>query len=94
MRPILHAKFGDPLGKHSCASDEVPRASPSPQMRNNSVEEFEAALTKARAAWRAGRGPTRTAAGKRPYRAASIEHVAEAGRLGRSINDATLTGDD
>jgi hypothetical protein len=63
MRTILHAKFGDQLAKHSCASDKVPRASLSPQMRNNSVEEFEAALTKARATWRASRGPTRTATG-------------------------------
>ena len=63
MRAILHAKFGDQFGKHSCASDGVPSASPSPQLRNNSVEEFEAALTKARAAWRASRGPTRTATG-------------------------------
>jgi len=63
MRAILHAKFGDQLAKHSCASDGVPSASPSPQLRNNSVEEFEAALTKARAAWRASRGPTPTATG-------------------------------
>jgi hypothetical protein len=81
MRAILHAKFGDQLAKHSCASDGVPSASPSPQLRNNSVEEFEAALTKARAAWRASRGPTRTATGN--CRAASIEHVADARRLGR-----------
>lgn len=66
MRAILHAKFGDQLAKHSSAEhssacDKVPRASPGPQLRNSSVEEFEAALTKARAAWRASRGPTRTA---------------------------------
>lgn len=60
MRAILHAKFGDQRAKHPSASDEVARASPSPQVRNNSVEEFEVALTKARAAWRASRGPTRT----------------------------------
>ena len=59
MRTILHAKFGDQLAKHSCASDKVPRASLSPQMCNNSVEEFEAALTKARATWRGSRGQPR-----------------------------------
>ena len=57
MRTILHAKFGDELAK----PDKVPRTSPSPQLRNASVEEFEVALAKARAAWRASRGPTRTA---------------------------------
>ena len=61
MRTILHAKFGDELAKSSSASDEVPRTSPSPQLRNSSVEEFEVALAKARAALRASRGPTRTA---------------------------------
>lgn len=63
MRAILHTKFGDQLAKPSRAADEAHHASPSPQLRNNSVEEFEAALTKARAAWRASRGPTRTATG-------------------------------
>ena len=61
MRTILHAKFGDELAKLSPASDKVPRTRPSPQLRNASVEEFEVALTKARTAWRASRGPTRTA---------------------------------
>lgn len=56
MRTILHAKFGDELAK----PDKVLRTSPSPQLRNSSVEDFEVALTKARAAWRASRGPTRT----------------------------------
>jgi hypothetical protein len=60
MRTILHAKFGDELPKRSAASDEIPRTRPTQQLRN-SVEEFEVALTKARAAWRASRGPTRTA---------------------------------
>jgi hypothetical protein len=63
MRAILHAKFGDRLAKHSSAADEVPRAASSSHPRDNSVGEFEAALTKARAAWRASRGPTRTATG-------------------------------
>jgi hypothetical protein len=36
------------LAKLSCASDRVPRTSPSPQLHDSSVEEFEAALTKAR----------------------------------------------
>jgi hypothetical protein len=61
MRAILHAKFGDELAKPLSASDEVPRTSLSPQLRNSSVEEFEVALTKARADWRASRGPTRIA---------------------------------
>lgn len=60
MRAFLHAKFGDQLTRGSCASDKLPRTSPSPQPDNSSVEGFEAALTKARAAWRASRGPTRT----------------------------------
>ncbi len=60
MRTILHGKFGEDLAKLSSASDNVPRTSPNPQLRNDSVEEFEVALTKARAAWRASRGPTRT----------------------------------
>jgi hypothetical protein len=61
MRAVLHAKFGDHLAKLPCASDRVPRTSPSPQLHDSSIEEFQAALTKARAAWRASRGPTRTA---------------------------------
>ena len=61
MRTILHAKFGDDLAGPASASDKVPRTSPSPQLHNSSAEEFEAALTKARAAWRSSRGPTRTA---------------------------------
>ena len=60
MRAILHAKFGDHLLKPSRASEELPCTS-SPQLRDSSVEEFEAALTKAQAAWRASRGRTRTA---------------------------------
>ena len=61
MRTIIHAKFGNELAKPSSASDKVPRTSPSPQLRNSSVEEFEVALTKARAAWHASKGPTQTA---------------------------------
>jgi hypothetical protein len=61
MRNILHAKFGEQLAKRSHTSDKVPRISPSPQPPSNSVEELEAALTKARDAWRASRGRTRTA---------------------------------
>jgi len=61
MRAILHANFGDQLAKHSAASDKVPHTNPSPRLLNSSVEEFETALTKARATWRASRGPTRTA---------------------------------
>jgi len=48
MRDVLHAKFGDELAKPSSASDAVPRTSLS-QLRNSSIEEFEVALTKARA---------------------------------------------
>jgi hypothetical protein len=63
MRTILHAKFGDELAKLSSVSDKVSRTSPSLQLRNSSVEEFEVAMMKARAAWRASKGPTRTATG-------------------------------
>jgi hypothetical protein len=60
MRDILHAKFGDHRAKLSFASDKVPSTNLSPPPRDSSVEEFAAALTKARAAWRASRGRTRT----------------------------------
>lgn len=61
-----HAKFGNHLAELSPTSARAPRASPSPQLHDSqlhdsSVDEFEAALTKARAAWRASRGRTRTA---------------------------------
>ena len=56
MRNILHAKFGEQR-KQLPTSDKVPRISPGPQL----PEELEAALTKARDAWRASRGRTRTA---------------------------------
>jgi len=61
MRAILHAKFGGHLAKLSPTFERAPRTSPSPQLHDSSVDEFEAALTKARAAWRASRGQTRTA---------------------------------
>jgi hypothetical protein len=60
MRAVLHAKFGARVTKLS-TSDKVTRIDPCPEPRDSSVEEFEAALTKARASWRAGRGPNRTA---------------------------------
>jgi len=53
VRAILHAKFGAHVAKLSSASDKVTGVSPSPGVRDSSVEEFEAALTKARASWRA-----------------------------------------
>jgi hypothetical protein len=61
MRAILHAKFDAHVAKLSSASDKVTRISTSSELRDSSVEDFEAALTKARASWQAGRGPTRTA---------------------------------
>jgi len=61
MRAILHAKFDADVGKPCSALDKVPRINNGPELRDSSVEEFEAALTKARASWRAGRRPTRTA---------------------------------
>lgn len=63
MRAILHAKFGGHLAKLPPISERAPRTSPSPspQLHDSSVDEFEAALTKAQAAWRASRGRTRTA---------------------------------
>jgi hypothetical protein len=65
MRAILYAKFDAHVAKLSSASDKVTRISPSPGLRNSSVEEFEVALTKARASWRTDRGPTRTAVYRR-----------------------------
>jgi hypothetical protein len=61
MRAILHAKFGDNLAKLPHTSERALRTSPSPQLSDSSVDEFEAAMTKAQAAWRASRGRTRTA---------------------------------
>ena len=58
MRNILRANFGE-RPKQFRTYDKVPRISPGPQLPNNSVEEL--ALTKARDAWRASRGRTRTA---------------------------------
>ena len=58
MRAILHAKFDAHAAKLSSTSDKV---TGSLGLRDSSVEEFEAALTKARASWRAEKGPTRTA---------------------------------
>lgn len=57
MRTILHAKFRDDPAEPVSATDKVPRT----QLHNSSAEEFKVALTKARAAWCASRGPTRTA---------------------------------
>jgi hypothetical protein len=59
VRTILHAKFGDELPKRSSSADKIPRVSPTQQLPS-SVEEFEVALTKAQASWRASRGTTRT----------------------------------
>lgn len=61
MRAILHANFGTQLAKPSNPSDRPPLVSPGPDLRDSPVDEFEASLLKARAAWRASRGPTRTA---------------------------------
>jgi len=72
MRAILHAKFDAHVAKLSSTSDKVTRISPSPGLRDSSVEEFEAALTKARASWRADRGPTDCYL-QWPHRAASVE---------------------
>jgi hypothetical protein len=61
MRAILHARLGACVAKLSSASDKVTRISPNLELRDSSVEEFETALTKARASWREHRGSTRTA---------------------------------
>ena len=53
MRNILHANFGG-RPKQFRTYDKVPRISPGPQLP-------EEPLTKARDAWRASRGRTRTA---------------------------------
>jgi hypothetical protein len=56
MRAILHAKFADHPARLSRRPDSVSLTQPNPQLRDSSVDEFEAALIKARDAWR-GRGP-------------------------------------
>jgi len=56
MRAVLHAKFADRPARLSPRSDSVSLVQPSPQLRDSSVDEFEAALIKARDAWR-GSGP-------------------------------------
>jgi len=55
MRAILHAKFADHPARLSRRPDSASLTQPSPQLRGSSVDEFEAALIKARDAWR-GRG--------------------------------------
>ena len=47
MRAILHAKFDAHVAKLSSTSDKVTGISPVAECANSSVEEFEAALTKA-----------------------------------------------
>jgi hypothetical protein len=61
MRATLHATFGTRLAKPSNRSDQGPPTSASPDLPDSPVDNFEATLLKARAAWRASRGPTRTA---------------------------------
>jgi hypothetical protein len=56
MRAILCAKFSDDPATLSVRPDSVSPAQPDPQLRDISIDEFEAALTKARDAWQ-GRGP-------------------------------------
>jgi len=60
MRAILHAKFGDQLAKPPCTSKGLP-CTTSSQLRASSAEDFESAMTKAQAAWRASKGRIRTA---------------------------------
>ena len=59
MRAILHAKFGDRVAELAPNPKTTLCTSASPQ-EESSVSEFEIALTKARADWRASRGRTRT----------------------------------
>ena len=56
MRATLHANFADTPACHSRRPESLSPAQPNPQLRDSSVDEFEAALIKARDAWR-GRGP-------------------------------------
>jgi hypothetical protein len=58
MRSILHVQFGEKPSRFR-TSDSVARISPGPQLPSNSVKELEAALIKARDAWRASRGEPR-----------------------------------
>ena len=62
MRAILHAKFDAQVAKLSSTSDKV---TGSLGLRDSSVEEFEAALTKARASSRAERDDPTAQAGSR-----------------------------
>ena len=54
-RPILHARFADPLvdSTRSYGGDSLNRAKP--VLHDTSVSEFEVALLKARDAWRGRR---------------------------------------
>ena len=56
MRATLHANFADTPACHSRRPESLSPAQPNPQLRNSSVDDFEAALIKARDTWR-GRGP-------------------------------------
>lgn len=51
-RPILHAKFADHLADITQRGDSVSLDQTKPELRDSSVREFEAALIKARDAWR------------------------------------------
>jgi hypothetical protein len=51
-RPILHAKFANNLADITRRCDSVSLDQPKPELRDSSVREFEAALIKARDAWR------------------------------------------
>jgi hypothetical protein len=55
MRAILHAKFADHPTRASRRPDSVPLTQPESQLRDTSVDEFEAALIKARDVWRSTR---------------------------------------
>jgi len=57
MRAILHAKFSDHPARLSRRPDSVPLAQSNPELRDASVDEFEAVLTKARDTW-LGRVPS------------------------------------
>jgi hypothetical protein len=55
MRAILHAKFADHPARPSRRPDSIPLTQPESQLRDASVDEFEAALITARDAWRGRR---------------------------------------
>jgi hypothetical protein len=71
MRAILHANFTDDVATLSCTSDSSTR---DPQLRDSSVDGFEAALTSARDAWQAKGSSSSRSARTTTYSARVVRH--------------------